>query len=163
MLFPRCVHRRFCRVLFHEFHTTRPYLRESLDAFQIDPITARIIIVPTGHSRSKSNNRKIKTLSAGKQSKEKSDRTECFSNSETLSSRLQLYNRRIRCLRTVGGGEVFGPRRTSPGALNGRLPSPSVPTEREAHLGVSENAGGSSCPFHAVLSHIPPRVRSQRL
>jgi hypothetical protein len=151
MLFLRCFHRRLCRVLFHEFHTTRPCLRESLDTFQIDPNTARAIfdlkLSSPGRSRSKSNSRKTKTLRAGKQSKEKSDRTECFSDSDMLSSRLRLYNRRVRCSRTVG-----------------RQSSPSAPTEREAHLGASENAGGSSCPFHAVLFHLlPSTVRSKRL
>jgi hypothetical protein len=156
MLFPRCFHRRLCRVLFHEFHTTRPYLRESLDAFQIDLITARAIIDPTrkpsspGLSQSKSNGRKPKTLRAGKQSKEKSDRTECLSDSVNLSSRLRLYDRRVRYPRTVGGANVIGPHLARL-LLNGRLSSPRPPTEREAHLGASENAGGSSCPFHSLF------------
>jgi hypothetical protein len=162
MLFPRWIHRRLCCVLFHEFHTTRPYLRSSLDAFQIDPITAHVIInsKPSSpwRSRSKSDSRKTKTLRAGKQSKEKSDRMEFISDSDKFSSRLWLYNRRVRYLRAVGGAKVIGPR-----LANGRLSSPSAPTEREPHLGASENAGGSSCPFHAVLFHLlPSSLRSQR-
>ena len=165
MLFPRHSHRRLCRVLFHEFHTTPLYLREFLDAFQIDPITARAIIdtKPSSpkRSQSKSKRRKTKTLRAGEQ-REKSDGAERFSDSDNLSSRLRLYNRRVRCSRTVGGTEVIGPRLAR--VLNGRLSSPSAPTRREAHLGASENAGGSSCPFHAIFFHLlPSTVRSQRL
>ena len=148
MLFPRCFHRRLCRVLYHEFHTTCHYLRESLDVPQIDPITARAIIYPKpsspwsspGCSQSKSNRRKTKAHREGKQRKEKSDRTEYVSDSDKLSSRLWLYNRRVRYPRTVGGAEVIGPCLAR--VLNGGLSSPSIPTEREAHIGASENAGG---------------------
>jgi hypothetical protein len=165
MLFPRCVHRQLRCVLLHEFHTTRPYLRESLDVLQIDPITAHAIIgskpSSPGRSQSKSDSGKTKTLRAGKQKKAKSDRMECSPDSDTLSSRLRLYSRRVRRPRTVGGAEVIGPRPAR--VLNGRLSSPSTPMEREAHLGASENAGGSSCPFHAVLFHLlPSTVKFQR-
>jgi hypothetical protein len=165
MLFPRCIHRRLCCVLLHEFHTTRPYLRESLDAFQINPTTAHVIIASKppsqGRSQSKSDSRKSKTLRAGKQRKEKSDRMEHSSDSDMLSSRLRLHNKRVRCPRTVGRAEIIGPRLAR--VPNGGLSSPSGPTEREAHVGASENAGGSSCPFHAVLFHLlPSSVRSQR-
>jgi hypothetical protein len=118
-------------------------MRESLDVFKIDPITARAIIYPkpssplAGRSQSKSNRRKTKALRAGKQSKEKSDKTECFSDSDRLSSRLRFYNSRVRYPRTVGGAQVIGPR-----VLNGRLSSPSISMEREDHIGASENAGG---------------------
>jgi hypothetical protein len=119
-----------------------------LDAFQIDPITARVIIDPElsspRRSQSKSYSRKTKTLRTGKQRKH---RTERFFVPDKLSSRLWLYSRCVRCPRTVGGAARV---------LNGRLSSPSAPTEREAHLGASENAGGSSCPFHAVIFHIFP-------
>jgi hypothetical protein len=159
MLFPRWIHRRLCCVLLHEFHTTRPYLRSYLEVFQINPITAHVIInsKPSSprRSRSKSDSRKTKTLRAGKQSKENLDRVECISDSDKLPSRLWLYERRVRA---VGGAEVIRPR-----LANGRLSSPSAPTEREPHFGASEKAGGSSCPFHAVPFHLlPSTVRSQR-
>ena len=165
MLFPPCFHRRLCRMLSHEFHTTHPYLRESLDLFQIDPITARVIIDPKpsspGHLRSESNDRKPEMLRAGNQSKEKSDRIECSSDSVKLS-RLRLYNRRVRHPRTVGGAKVTGLHLAR--LLNERLSSLSAPTQREAQLGASENAGGSSCPFHAVSFHLlPSTVESPRL
>ena len=165
MLFPRCIHRRLRCVLLHEFHTTRPYLRESLDVFQIDPITAHAIILSKplspGRSQSKSDCKNTKTLRAGKHRKENSDRIERYSESKTFSSRLRLSNRRVRYSRTVGGTEVIGPRPAR--VLNGRLSSPSNPTGREAHIGASENAGGLLCPSHAVLFHLfPSTVRSQR-
>lgn len=162
MLFPRCVHRRLCCVQLHEFHTTRPYLRESLDCFQIDPFTSHAIIgsKPSLPGRSQSS-RKTKTLRAGKQRKEKSHREELLSDSDKLSSRLRLHNGRVRSPRTVGRAEVLGPRLAT--ELNGRLSSPSAPTEHEAHVGASENSGGSSCTFHAVLFHLlPSTARSQR-
>jgi hypothetical protein len=253
MLLPRCIHRRLCchGVLLHEFHTTRPYLREDLDVFQIDPITAHVIVdsKPSSprHTQSKSDSRFIKTLRERKQRKEGSDGMEHIFESDKFLSRLRLHIRRARCPRTVGGA-VIGPRltrvvesldgcqidpttaqvidgskpsslghsqsksdsrkfktlrerkprkegsdgmehfsdsdklssrlwlnntrsrwpRTVGGArltrgLNGRLSSPSSPMEREAHLGASKNAGGSSCPFHAVLFHLlPSTARSQR-
>ena len=138
---------------------------ESLDGFQIDPITAQVIngSKPSslGHSQSKSDSRKNKTLKERKQKKEGSDGMEHFSKSNKLSSRLQLNNRHVRWPRTVGGAEATGARLTR--GLNGRLSSPSSPIEREAHLGASKNAGGSSCPFHDVLFHLlPSTARSQR-
>jgi hypothetical protein len=116
MLFPRCIHRRLC-VLLHEFHTTRPYLRKSLDAFQIDPITAHVIMSPKpsppGRPQFKTDSRKTKTLRAGKQRKKKSDRTECFPDSGKLSSRLWLSYGRVRRPRTVGGAGVMRPHQRS--------------------------------------------------
>lgn len=161
MLFPRCIYRRLCRVLLHEFHTTRPYLHESLAAFQIDPITAHAVIIPkqsSRHSQSKSYDQKKKTLKAGKQSKERSDRMRCFSDLDRLSSRLQLRDKR-RHTRTTGGAKPTGP-----GVLSRKLSPQSAPMGREAHLGASENAGESlSCPSHVVLSHLlPSTVSSQR-
>jgi len=165
MLFPRCIHRRLCCVLLHEFHTTRPYLRESLDCFQIDPFTSHAIISSKpslpGRSQSKSDSRKTKTFRGGKQRKEKSHREELLFDSDKVSSRLRLHNGRVRSPRTVGRAEVLGPRLAT--ELNGRLSSPSAPTEHEAHVGASENSGGSSCTFHAVLFHLlPSTARSQR-
>lgn len=153
MLFPRCIHRRLRCILLHEFHTTHRYLRESLGAFQID-ITAHAIIDsrPSSPRRSQSNSdsRENKTLRAGKRRKEKSDRMEYLFDSDALSSRLQLRNRR-----------VLGPHKAT--LLKERLASLSAPTECEAHLGASENAGGSSYSFYAVLFHrlLPSTVRSQ--
>jgi hypothetical protein len=159
MLFPRCIHRRLCCVLLHEFHTTRPYLRGSLKLFQMDPFTAREII--ESRSRSKSDSQKTKAPRTGKQREEKSDRIRGFSDSDNLSLRMRRRNRRFRRPRTVGGADVKGPSFSM--VLIGRLSSPSTPTERGAHLGASENAGGSSCPFHAVLFHLlHSTVRSQR-
>lgn len=132
MLFPRCIHRRLCCVLLHGFHTTRPYLWESPAVFQINPITARAIIASKPSSPGRSQSPK-----AEKQSKEISERTECFSDSDKLSSRLRLSNGRVGCPRAVRV-KVVGPRRAR--VPNGRLSSPSAPAEREAHLGASENA-----------------------
>ena len=107
MLFPRCIHRRLC-VLPHEFQTTRPYRRVSLDTFQIDPHTAHLILISKpsspGRSQSKTDSRKTKALRAGRQKKEKSARTEYLSGSGKLSSRLY---RRARRARTIGG--AMGP------------------------------------------------------
>lgn len=168
MLFPRCIHRRLCchSVPLHEFHTTRPYLRESPDAFQIDPFNAHAIVVSSkpaspGRSQSKSDSRKIKTFRERKQRKEGSDGMEHFFEADKFLSRVRLCNRRDRCPRTVGGTEATGVHLT--GGLKGRVSSPSSPMEREAHVGASKNAGGSSCSFHVVLFHLlPSTARSQR-
>lgn len=159
MLFSRCTHRRFRRVLLHEFHTTRPYLRETLDLFQIDPFTAHATIGPkpswlVGRSPSKSDSGKAKTLRAGKQSKAKSHRVGFPADLDKLSSRLRVYNGRVQPPRTVGGAEVVGSRLAT--VLDGTLSPPRPPTEQETHVGASENAGGSSYPFHAVLFHLLP-------
>ncbi len=128
-------------MLRHELHTTRPYLREPLGIFQIDPITARIVIdsQPESDSRRIKMRRRARGLDEGK-----SDRIELFSNANKLSSRLRLHGRRVRYPRIVGGAEGMDP--CLAGVLNG-----SAATEHEAHLGASENAGGSvpfpRCPF----------------
>ena len=164
MLFPRCIRRRLCCALLHEFHTTRPYLHESLVTFQIDPITAHAVIIPkpsSRHSQSKSHSQKTKTPRTGKQSKEKSDRMGCFSDSDTLSSRLQRH-KRFRDTRTIAEAELTGP--CLAGVLSKRLSPQSAPMEREVHLGASENRGeSSSYPSHVVPFHLlPSTVRPQR-
>ena len=168
MLFPRCIHRRLCYALLNEFHTTRPYLRQSLDSFQIDPITAHVIIgskpSSSGRLQSKSDGRKTKKHRPGKQRKEKSDRTGCLPDSDKLSSRSRHYNRRVWCPRTVGESELVDARVAT--VVNGRLPSPSPTTEHEVHIDASRSAGRLSCSFHAVLfcssasqhSHVPMTI-----
>lgn len=121
MLFPRCIHRRLCCVLLHEFHTTRPYLGISTNPIQTDPFATHVIIDPKP-----SPPRRLP------------------------SKRDSRKTRKKRQEISVGGAEVLGPSLST--VLRGKLSSSSAPTEREAHLVASENAGGSSYPFYAVLS-----------
>jgi hypothetical protein len=151
MLFPRCTRHRFCLLLPHGLRTTRQYLRESVGTFQIDPITAHAIIYSKPsrsqpkRPSSKSDSRKTKTRQAEKQNKERSDG---FSDTDMLSSRLRLHNS-VRCPRKVGGAVGMGSRFAR--VLNGRSSSPNVLTKPKAHPGANENAGGSPCPFHSAF------------
>src|SRR5216684_1599355 len=157
MFFPRCTRHRLRLMLPHGLRTTHQHLRESAGTFKIDPITAHAIIdSKPSRSQSKSDSRKTKTRRAEKQNKERSDR---FSDTDMLSSRLRLHNS-VQCPRKVGGAVGMGSRFAR--VLNGRPSSPNVPMKREAHPGANENAGGSPCPFHPVFFFFHPLPSTAR-
>lgn len=138
-------------LLLREFHTTRSFLR----AFQIDPFTAQVKTDPSS-PRPSWNRRKPRESRAGN---EELDGEEGLSDTNTLSTMLELHNSRVRYPRPESA-KGMGSRRVRNQVVRreGRF-SPSAYMERNAHPGASEDAGGS-LPFPHCLFFIHFSVQS---
>lgn len=156
MLLPRCTHRRLWCTPPREFHTTRPYLRDAPDIFQMDPHTAEAVIGSSpwlSKSRPMDNGRTSMKLRAGKQNVQKE---------ELFSTKLSLHLRpRDRSARASEGDGGIGSRVSrNQAVLNESLSLQKTSARRKTRPDASRNAGKLPYPFCIALFHLLPQ-RSQ--